>query len=111
MKDSSICLVGMFPPPLHGMSLINEHIRRRIAKTEIPRVIDFSPSKLDSSFFTRFSKIFRVIVCFVRFVFLMVTGRVRIIYFGLSGGNGQIYDAFFVGLSRLFNKQLYLHHH
>ena len=111
MKYSSVCLVGMFPPPLHGMSLINEYVRRRLAETETPHVIDFSPRKLNRSFLIRFGKLFRVIECAARFLLLMRTGRVRCVYFGLSGGSGQIYDALFVGLARLYRKKLYLHHH
>lgn len=106
-----VCMVGMFPPPLHGMSLINDYVRRHIAETDAPYVINFSPRKLNRSFWVRSGKLFRVIGCFARFVLLILTGRVSCVYFGLSGGNGQIYDALFIGLARLFRKKLYLHHH
>ncbi len=104
-------MVGMFPPPLHGMSLINEYVRSHVAQTDAPYVIDFSPRKLDRSLFVRAGKLFRVAGCFAKFAVLMARGHIRCVYFGLSGGNGQIYDALFVGMSRLFRKKLYLHHH
>jgi glycosyltransferase involved in cell wall biosynthesis len=108
---SRVCLVGMFPPPLHGMSLINAYLRKRIAETDEPYVIDFSPRKLDRSFMVRFGKLFRVIGCAFQLFAYLVTGRVHSVYLGLSGGNGQIYDSLFAGLSRLMCKKLYLHHH
>lgn len=104
-------MVGMFPPPLHGMSLINDHVRQFIAETETPHIIDFSPRKLDRSLLVRMGKLFRVGVCLVEFALLLMKGRVRCVYLGLSGGNGQLYDAAFAGLSRLFGKKLYFHHH
>jgi len=111
VKQKSLCLIGMFPPPLHGMSLINDYVRKRVGAREIPLVIDFSPRNLDRSFVVRFGKIFRVTRCALQFFTLLLRRRVGAVYLGLSGGNGQIYDAIFVALSRLFGRRLYLHHH
>ena len=110
-KRSQVCLVGMFPPPLHGMSLINEYVKQKVSVSVSPLVIDFSPRNLDRSFVVRFGKIFRVIRCVFQLFSYLVTGQVGSIYFGLSGGNGQAYDAIFVGIGRVFGKKLYLHHH
>jgi glycosyltransferase involved in cell wall biosynthesis len=111
VKRSRVCLVGMFPPPLHGMSLINEYVKKHISASISPLVIDFSPRNLDRSFMVRFGKIFRVIRCFFQLLSYLIAGRVGSVYLGLSGGNGQIYDAFFAGISRVFGRNLYLHHH
>lgn len=106
-----MCLVGMFPPPLHGMSLINEYVRKHISARISPVVVDFSPRNLDRSFMVLFAKIFRVIRCISQFLSYLVAGQVGSVYLGLSGGNGQIYDAIFAGISRMFGRKLYLHHH
>ena len=111
MKRSQVCLVGMFPPPLHGMSLINEYVKNCISASASPLVIDFSPRNLDRSFKVRFGKIFRVIRCFFQLLSYLIAGRVGSVYLGLSGGNGQSYDAVFAGISRVFGRNLYLHHH
>jgi glycosyltransferase involved in cell wall biosynthesis len=111
VKRSRVCLVGMFPPPLHGMSLINEYVKKRISLIAAPLVIDFSPRNLDRSFMVRFGKIFRVMRCVLQLLAYMIMGRVGPIYLGLSGGNGQIYDTIFAGISRVFGRNLYLHHH
>lgn len=108
----SVCLVGMFPPPLHGMSLINDHVRRCIsAKAAPPLVVDYSPRDLDRSFMVRFGKIFRVLRCFFQLFSYLVAGLVGSVYLGLSGGNGQAYDTLFAGICRVFGRNLYVHHH
>lgn len=111
MKRSRVCLVGMFPPPLHGMSLINEYVKKRVSAQVSPLLMDFSPRNLDRSFAVRFGKIFRVIRCGFQLLSYLIAGQVGAVYLGLSGGNGQIYDAFFACISRLFGRNLYLHHH
>lgn len=112
MKSKNVCLIGMFPPPLHGMSLINDHVRNRIsAEAAPPLVVDYSPRNLGRSFMVRFGKIFRVLRCFFQLLSYLVTGRVGSVYLGLSGGNGQAYDALFAGICRVFGRKLYLHHH
>jgi glycosyltransferase involved in cell wall biosynthesis len=111
MKNLQVCLIGMFPPPLHGMSLINEFVKKSISRNNFPLVIDFSPRNLNKSFMTRLGKSLRVIPCVYQLLAYLVTGRVCTVYLGLSGGKGQIYDAIFAGISRAFGRQLYLHHH
>jgi len=111
VKRPQVCLVGMFPPPLHGMSLINEYVKNCISASASPLVIDFSPRNLNRSFMVRFGKIFRVIQCIFQLLSYLIAGRVGSVYLGLSGGNGQSYDAIFAGISRVFGKNLYLHHH
>lgn len=111
MKNHNVCLIGMFPPPLHGMSLINEYVRKRVSLCCTPLVIDFSPRYLDRSFRVRFGKIFRVIRCVAEYISFLLKKRVGPVYLGLSGGNGMIYDIIFVAISRVFSRRLYLHHH
>jgi glycosyltransferase involved in cell wall biosynthesis len=101
----------MFPPPLHGMSLINEYVKKNITESTSPLIIDFSPRNLDRSFAVRFGKIFRIISCVFQLLLYLVRERVDSVYLGLSGGNGQFYDAIFAGICRAFGKNLYLHHH
>ena len=107
----SVCLVGMFPPPLHGMSLINEYVKRRISESAASLVIDYSPQNLNRSFMVRFGKIFRVLRCLFQLFSYFVAGRVGCVYLGLSGGSGQAYDALFASLCRVFGTKLYMHHH
>lgn len=110
-KVSRICLVGIYPPPLHGMSLISEYVKQKTFAIGSPLVIDLSPGNLNRSFMARFRKIFRVIPCVFRFIYYLCFTRVGAVYIGLSGGNGQVYDAIFSGLSRVFGRTIYLHHH
>ena len=49
-KLSNVCMVGVFPPPVHGQSLCNEAIRKNLLELgNQPLVIDLSPKSLDRS--------------------------------------------------------------
>ncbi|HLP97571.1 MAG TPA: glycosyltransferase family 4 protein [Sideroxyarcus sp.] len=111
MRKLQVCLVGIFPPPLHGMSLITEYVKKRLSENASPLVIDFAPHSLERSFIVRFGKVFRVFQCLFQLLSYLITGRVGAVYLGLSGGYGQIYDAMFACLCRVFGRKLYLHHH
>ncbi|MFA6013562.1 MAG: glycosyltransferase family 4 protein [Gallionellaceae bacterium] len=111
MRLQQVCLIGIFPPPLHGMSLITEFVRKKIASTNAPLVIDYSPRNLDRSFMVRLSKLYVAFRGVFQFLLYLLAARVGKIYLGLSGGNGQIYDLVFVCISRLFGRMIYLHHH
>jgi len=111
MRLRKVCLIGMFPPPLHGMSLINEFVRAQIAITNDPLVIDYSPRKLERTFMARLGKLFVVFRAVFQFFYYVLSARVGKVYLGLSGGKGQVYDLIFVCISRLWGRQIYLHHH
>lgn len=111
VNKKSVCLIGMFPPPLHGMSLVNKCVRDKVSLNETPLIIDYSPQNLSRSFMVRFGKALRVIQCLHKLLTYLILGRVGSVYIGLSGGNGQIYDAIFALLCRVYSRRLYLHHH
>lgn len=111
LKQKQVCMISIFPPPLHGMSLVNDYVRRRLTLNSLPLVIDLSPRNLDRACIVRIGKIFRVLRGIVQFVSYLVRRKVGVVYLGLSGGNGQIYDVFFTAISRVFGRKLYLHHH
>jgi glycosyltransferase involved in cell wall biosynthesis len=111
VKELQVCLVGIFPPPLHGMSLITEYVKNRVSVKASPLVIDFAPHSLERSFIVRFGKVFRVLRCLFQLLSYLVAGRIGAVYLSLSGGYGQVYDAMFACLCRAFGRKLYLHHH
>lgn len=48
---------------------------------------------------------------FLSFLFLAIAKRPNALYVGLSGGVGQIFDAFFILAARLAGANIFLHHH
>jgi glycosyltransferase involved in cell wall biosynthesis len=111
MMQKMTCLVGIFPPPLHGMSLINLFIKNLIANKVPYYVVDYSPKTLSRGIHIGLYKLFFIPRHFFYLYWLLITRRIGSIYIGLSAGKGQIYDLIFIGLGRLFQRNLYIHHH
>lgn len=112
MIVSRVCLVGTFPPPLHGMSLINEYVKNRVIASGIPVcVIDTSPRRLSNSPWIRIWKIVHIFRGILVFCLHSTISKRLPVYMGLSGGGGQVYDTLFVGIARLTGAKLFLHHH
>jgi glycosyltransferase involved in cell wall biosynthesis len=107
-----VLLIGPFPPPLHGMSLVNDLIRERIRHLGIhPVIINLSPKSLNRVWYARISRVPKVLLGLIRFLTHCFFNKSRTIYLSISGGYGQIYDIFFIMLGRLSGCRKILHHH
>ncbi len=105
-------MIGTFPPPIHGMSLINENIRNQLACLEVQvKTIDLSALSLSKNRLIRFARILKVLKGLIDFCITLLTSRTCNIYIALSGGFGQLYDLTFMVLSRVYCRDIYLHHH
>jgi glycosyltransferase involved in cell wall biosynthesis len=110
-KKSRIVIVGAFPPPTHGMAVVNKAIidQLRLADAS-PLMIDVAATELDRRFLARLSrlpKVLHAIVCLASMRGL----RGAKLYMSVSGGLGQIYEIFFASLARLRGMRLFMHHH
>jgi glycosyltransferase involved in cell wall biosynthesis len=109
--QSSICLIGNFPPAPSGQAWVNESYRRLLATSGARvSVIDLSPRPGSLTLARRLGRLPRAIVGLVRFAYLVVRGRAKSVYIGVAGGYGQLYDIAFVATSRLGKSRLFLHH-
>jgi glycosyltransferase involved in cell wall biosynthesis len=110
--DSGVCMVGVFPPPVHGMAMVNAQMRELLSRCGAePLVLDLAPASLRRSWFNRLARIGKVAKAFTRYLREMFGGRGRTLYVGLSGGWGQLYEALFVASARLRGARVILHHH
>ena len=111
-QKNKLCLIGIFPPPLCGMSLINEYIRTSLAKEGTSySLIDISPDSLDRKIFLKAKRLARVCIATIKFLKLILQGRINKIYIGISGGWGQCYDTLFLLIARLAGCHIFIHHH
>jgi len=103
-----VCLVGVFPPPVHGMSFVNAQMRQRLdARGIAPAVINLSNATLDRSPSARLRRLAIVRAGLREFVRL----RPAAVYMSVSGGWGQVYETMFCRRARRANARLFLHHH
>lgn len=106
-----VIMVGAFPPPVHGMSLVNAAVREALKHVGMePRIINLAAPSLDRSLMTRLGRLPRVLVGLA--VLVSVRGaRGGTLYMSVSGGLGKVYELLFVMLARLRGMRLFLHHH
>jgi glycosyltransferase involved in cell wall biosynthesis len=108
----SVVLVGVFPPPVHGMASVNkcveDELRRWGTKVEI---VDLSPGTLSRTITSGCRKLLRVLDGLWRLILLAFQDKVGAVYIGLSGGAGQMYEFAFILVSRFAGARVFIHHH
>lgn len=104
--------MGPFPPPLHGVSYVNEAVALRAMELGI-HVSRFNtaPISLSRSFLVRMRRLFRVIGVGARLVLFGLRNRRVTIYFSMSGEWGLLYEAFMIALTRSMGAKVVVHHH
>ena len=104
-------MIGSFPPPTHGMSVVNKVVCERLLSTGATTdVFDISAPNLDNRFIFRLSRLHKVILSMVRLACVRGLKGAKL-YLSVSGQLGQIYEIFFALLARLRGMSLILHHH
>lgn len=100
------------PPPIHGMSFINQEICTAASlKVKKMHIINTSPSD-NLEGVGVFKKVRKYISILLEFI--SVLNRTKVcdsIYRPINGGKGQCVDIVFVALMRLYKRNIFLHHH
>jgi glycosyltransferase involved in cell wall biosynthesis len=103
-------MVGAFPPPIHGMSVVNGAVYEQLERMGIPLVeIDIAAPSLDRSLSTRLARLPNAFRGMLRFGIRARRGET--LYMSVSGGFGQLYEVLFLLLARLHGMRIFLHHH
>lgn len=110
-RGKPVVMVGTFPPPVHGMSLVNAAVKKYFSDNGIETcIIDTSAWDLNRSIFARLSRISAILRGLVSLLLHKDAYR-AVLYMGVSGGAGKVYDIVYLLLARLKGMQIYLHHH
>jgi glycosyltransferase involved in cell wall biosynthesis len=105
-----VFIVGPFPPPMHGMSVVNGAVYGQLERRGIPLVeIDIAAPSLDRSLGTRLARLPNALRGMLRFGTRARRGDT--LYMSISGGFGQLYEVMFLLLARLHGMRIFLHHH
>ncbi|HTI16080.1 MAG TPA: glycosyltransferase family 4 protein [Trinickia sp.] len=109
-KRPAVFAVGAFPPPVHGLSMVNEAIAERLVGRA-------SIVKFDTAGGTTRSGLVRSLcrlgsgLLVLRFAVMATVRRPSSIYIGLSGGRGQLIDGMFALIGNLLGIPVFFHHH
>jgi glycosyltransferase involved in cell wall biosynthesis len=110
--ESVVYMLGAFPPPVHGMAMVNAGMYGHLARRgTLPVVLDLAPASLKRDWFSRLGRIRKVARAFIRYLQEPVGELGSTLYIGISGGWGQLYEALFVAAARLRGARIFLHHH
>ncbi len=109
--ENSVVMVGAFPPPVHGMAMVNAAVRDALQQAGVtPTVIDLAAPSLDRSLSARLGRLPRVLRGLGRLARQSAL-RGGTLYMSVSGGVGQVYELAFLLLARLRGMRVFLHHH
>ncbi len=103
-----VVMIGPFPPPTHGMSLINERMHQLLMEegADVERVDTAAPS-LERGVIERMRRLVKV----PRALAKLCSSRADSVYISVSGGLGQVYEILYVIAARIRSANIYLHHH
>ena len=111
MKAVTVIFVGNFPPPVHGVSLVNTAVLDRLKARGVQlTVLNTSPPFLSRSKRVRLARLPKVLKA-LGIVWWTGARRRGMLYMSVSGGYGQIYDCLILITARLFGLRVVAHHH
>lgn len=106
------CMLGPFPPPVHGMAWLNHAMREHMGTMNLEvSTIDLSASSLDRGWFARSTKWKKVLRGLAQYAWLVFQSKTETLYLSLSGGYGQIFELLFVLIARVSKNRIVIHHH
>jgi glycosyltransferase involved in cell wall biosynthesis len=104
---SRIAFVGPLPPPLNGFSNICARMLSLLERENTVEVFDRAPPKAKRWWWS----VEQVLVKPAKYLRSCLMHRDVPLYLALSGGRGQLIDACYLVLARLFGRAIFVHHH
>lgn len=107
-------MVGAFPPPTDGRSVISAAMRQRLIEYKLcVHSIDLAAASLRRTWTARLglSRIAKICSGLLRYWATVQGDPGSALYIGLSGGPGQAFELLFTLIGRLKSARIYFHHH
>lgn len=114
-ERSSVLLLCDMPPPVHGMSTINNAFVDLIRSEDATcHLIDTSPT-IDASRISKRSsavkKLIRTLTCFISLIGCLMKNKYRIVYRPINAGYGLLYDILYLSVCKFSAANIIIHHH
>lgn len=105
-----VIMIGAFPPPVHGMAIVNATTRERLTQVGAQVVtLNTAAPDLRRSWAARLRRLPRIVVALCILSFRH--GESETLYMSMSGGLGQLYDVLFLAVGLARRKRIFVHHH
>lgn len=109
---NKILLVGAFPPPVHGMSMVNSFIKKNLIQRGCSLIIiNTAIPTLQRQWYIRLLRIEKVFNAIKELITNLSYKSKDTIYLSISGGYGQFYEIMYILIARFFRSKIFLHHH
>lgn len=109
---TKIFLVGTFPPPVHGMSMVNAFIKENLIQHGYsPIIINTAISTLQRQWYVRLRRVGKVFNAIKELIKELSYKTKNTVYLSISGGYGQLYEILYILIARFFCSKIFLHHH
>jgi len=108
-RRADILIVGPFPPPVHGYSIVTAFVAERLAAVANVETVNIAPDSLVRDRRYHAQRIRRA----VRSLWRLIAARhhCRRLYFAIAGGAGIVYDLPLALVARLLGYSIHIHHH
>ncbi len=111
-SNKSVCIIGVFPPPIHGFALVNDTMKNLIVNLDSKSSVFDLSSKSLSRTISKISIRFFIFSCiYPKYLLLSFLNKYHTLYIGLSGGLGQFYDLLILSIARITRQRIFIHHH
>ncbi len=110
-KRPAVFMVGAFPPPVPGLSNVNEAMAKRLSGHARIVKFDTAARARARDGWTRLLAWLGTGLLLLRFAVLASVQRPSSIYIGLSGDRGQLLDRMFAMMGNLLRIPVFFHHH
>lgn len=108
-RGAEILVVGPFPPPVHGYSVVTAFLAERLAALAKVETVNIAPDSLVRSGRYHAQRIGRAMQALWRII--AARRHSRRLYFAIAGGAGVVYDLPLALAARLLGYKIYIHHH
>jgi len=110
--NKTVCIIGLFPPPIHGFALVNEAMKNLITKIDPnSNVYNLSSHSLNRTYINISRRFLKFLYLYPKYILSSILNRYHTIYIGISGGFGQFYDLLILLFARITKQRIFIHHH
>ncbi len=111
-SNKTVCIVGVFPPPLHGLAHVNEAMKNLIVNIDPESsIFDLSSRSISRNISNISIRFFKFLIIYPKYLLFSFFKTYHTLYIGLSGGFGLLYDLLILLMARITGQNIFIHHH
>jgi len=111
-SNKTVCIIGLFPPPIHGFAMVNDAMRNLIIKIDPnSNAFNLSSHSLNRTFINISRRFLKFLYLYPKYILFSILNRYHTLYIGISGGLGQFYDLLILSVARTTKQRIFIHHH